>query len=166
MAGYGDDTDFEAWMADNGYELPEGALEPAILRQRGSNYIDTLYGARFTGVPTDGVTQERAWPRTGATAFRTALDTDLIPLAVIQASYFAALQEANQPGSLAVVTSAASAVKREKVDVIETEYFAGSGDATADATLRLSSVEGLLAPFLIPASVNGPAIWAIGTPCP
>lgn len=166
MAGYGDDTGFDEWLAENGYELPEGAPEPAILRQRGSNYIDALYGARFTGVPTDGVTQERAWPRTGATAFRATIDSDLIPLAVIQASYFAALQEGNEPGSLAVVTSAAGAVKREKIDVIETEYFAGSGEATADATLRLSSVEGLLAPFLIPTSVNGPAIWAIGTPCP
>ena len=68
MAGYGDDSGLAAYLAAQGYVLPEGAATLAVLRQRGSDYLDGLYGAQFRGVPTDGVTQERAWPRTGATA--------------------------------------------------------------------------------------------------
>lgn len=148
MAGYGDDTAFAAWLTSNGYTLPVGAPAPGVLRQRGAAYIDGLYGSRFTGVPTGGLAQERAWPRTGATAYKTAIPDDVIPVRVEQASYFAALQEANEPGSLAVSASAAGTIKRERIDVIDTEYFAGSGDAVADATVRIAAVEGLLGPFL------------------
>jgi len=47
-----------------------------------------------------------------------------------------------------VATSASRSVKRLKVDVIEKEFFEGSGNAAEDATLRLTDVEGLVAPFL------------------
>lgn len=162
MAGYGDDTAFAAWLAGNGYTLPEGTPTPAILRQRGSNYIDGLYGSRFSGVPTGGYAQERDWPRTGAKAYKAVVPDDVIPVQVENASYEAAWHEANNPGALAVATSASAAVKREKIDVIETEYFAGSGDAVADATVVLSSVEGLLAPFLISDTAAALGLWAIG----
>ncbi|CAN7169527.1 DnaT-like ssDNA-binding protein [Brevundimonas sp. LjRoot202] len=148
MAGYGDDSGFTDWLADNGHTLPDGALSSAVLRQRGSVYVDGLYGARFTGVPTDGVMQERAWPRTGATAYGSDIASDAIPSAVVQASYAAALYEAENPGGLSVAVTAAGAVKREKVGPLETEYFEGTGDVAADATPALSIVQGLLTPFL------------------
>lgn len=148
MAGYGDDTGFATWLADNGYALPEAAPDPAILRQRGSAYLDGLYGAQFSGTPTAGFDQERAWPRTGAEARGASIPDDIIPGAIVRASYAAALHEAHNPGSLSVAASASGAVKREKVASLEVEYFEGSGDAAADATVRLSSVEGLIAPFL------------------
>ncbi len=147
MAGYGSDAGFQDWLITNGHVLPEGALAPAILRQRGSQYIDGLYGSRFSGQPTGGFEQERAWPRTGASAAGQDIPTDVIPKAIIEAAYHAAYQEAQSPGSLSVAASTSGAVKREKVDVLEIEYAAGSGDAVADATVRLSAVEGLLAPF-------------------
>lgn len=162
MAGYGDDSGLADWLAANGYTLPSGAPTPAVLRQRGSDYIDGLYGPRFRGFPTDGVTQDRAWPRTGATAYGSSIADDLIPTAVINASYAAAWYEANNPGSLAVAASAAGAIKREKVGPLETEYFEGSGDAAGDATLKISTVEGLLAPFLIPGAVPGFGILSVG----
>lgn len=161
MAGYGDDTGFAAYIAALGYTLPSGAPAPAVLRQRGSDYLDALYNApvdhkapRFSGYPTDPLVQERAYPRTGATAYGSAIASDIIPTAIINASYAAAWHEANNPGSLAVAASAAGAVKREKVDVIETEYFAGTGNVTADATVRISAVEGLVAPFLTRSEVG------------
>jgi len=147
MAGYGSDTGFQDWLAENGHVLPEGALAPAILRQRGSQYIDGLYGSRFSGQPTEGFAQERAWPRSGAYGHGQSIPTDLIPVAVEQAAYAAAFQEALKPGSLSVSAMNAGVLKRKKIDVLEKEYFEGSGDAVADNTLRLSAVEGLLAPY-------------------
>lgn len=158
MAGYGDDTAFTAWLADQGYTLPADAPAPAVLRQRGSAYIDGLYGPKFSGHPTDGFDQERAWPRTGAEAHDVAIPSTTIPNAVVQASYFAAVHEANNPGSLQVSATAAGAVKRRKVDVIEVEFFEGSGDASADAGVKISAVEGLLAPFL---TVPMPSIFVV-----
>ena len=147
MAGYGTDQGFEDWLTMNGHVLPENAPVPAILRQRGSQYIDGLYGSRFSGQPAEGFAQERAWPRSGACAHGQSIPSDVIPVAVEQAAYAAALQEAIKPGSLSVTATSAGALKRKKIDVIEKEYFEGSGDAVADNTLRLSVVEGLLAPY-------------------
>ncbi|WP_318012501.1 DnaT-like ssDNA-binding protein [Mesorhizobium sp. BR1-1-13] len=50
-------------------------------------YRRHLRRARFSGQPTGGINQERAWPRTGATAYGSALASDLIPQRVIDASY-------------------------------------------------------------------------------
>lgn len=163
MAGYGDDTLFAAWMASNGLTLPEGALSPAILRQKGSDYVDGLYGASLPGSPTGGIDQERAWPRVGARAFNVSLADDAIPLKWVHASYWAAHHEGNNPGSLAVSAKTSGAIKRKKIDVLETEFFEGTGNAAADATVRLSAIEGLVAPFLIPAiSGSGLGLWAVG----
>lgn len=161
MAGYGTDDGFNTWMTANGYVLPAGSPSVAILRQRGSAYIDGMYGPRFSGAPVDPLTQERAWPRTGATLARygTPIPDNLIPTAVIEASYFASFQEANAPGSLNPAATGAGQVKREKVDVIEVEYFGGSGDALADATTTIAAVQGLLAPFI--ATSDLPAIFAV-----
>jgi hypothetical protein len=153
MAGYGTDQGFTDWLTTNGFVLPEAAPTPAVLRQRGSQYLDGVYGSRFPGQPTGGFAQERAWPRTGAEASGQAIPTDAVPVAIEHASYHAAYQEAVSPGSLSVAASTSAAVKREKVDSLEVEYVAGSGDAVADATVRLSAVEGLLAPFFA-----GPAL--------
>jgi hypothetical protein len=162
MAGYGSDNDLSAWLAGIGYSLPEGSPEPAILRQRASDYIDGLYESRFIGTRTDPLEQERAWPRTGAVVQGVDVPTDSIPGTIERASYAAALYEAQNPGGLAVAVSAAAAVKREKVGPLEVEYVSGSGDVVADATVRLTAVEGLLAPFLRPESVAGLGIWAVG----
>jgi hypothetical protein len=69
MAGYGTDAGFTAWASENGYTLPAEAPSVEVLRNRGAGYIDGVYGARFSGIPTGGFEQERAWPRTGAYAY-------------------------------------------------------------------------------------------------
>lgn len=158
MAGYGSDEGLAAWATANGYTLPDSP-SPAVLRQRGSDYVDGLYGARFPGYPTDGVEQERAWPRDGATVFGASIGDTVIPVAVINASYAAAYYEALNPGKLSVVTSPTARVKRRKVDVIETEFFE-PGDDTSAAPI-LSTVEGLLSAYLISADAYGPAIFVV-----
>ena len=155
---YGDDAKFEAWMASNGYSLPSGAVAVAVLRQRGSAYLDGLYGARFSGVPTGGFEQERSWPRVGASAHGQPIPSDIVPVAIEHASYHAAYQEAVKPGSLAIAVTAAGSLKRKKIGPLEKEYFEGSGDAVADGTLKLSAVEGLLSPFF---AVALPAIFVV-----
>src|SRR6478736_4815982 len=135
MAGYGDDAGFNAWLAARGYTLPVGAPAPTVLRQIGSDYIDGTYGARFSGYPTGGVTQERAWPRTNAvTTSGQTIAPDVIPLAVVNASYAAAYQQAIAPGSLTVVTTQEGAIKREKVGQLEVEY-AGASSSGSVTTL-------------------------------
>ena len=158
MAGYGDDAKFNAWMASNGYSLPDGGFAVAVLRQRGSAYIDGLYGSRFSGQPTGGFEQERAWPRVGACAHGQPIPSDVVPVAIEHASYHAAYQEAVSPGSLSVAASTSGAVKREKVDSLEIEYVAGSGDAVADALVRISAVESLIAPFF---AASMPAVFVL-----
>lgn len=128
-------------MALRGHTLPAGAPTPAILRQRATDYIDAVYGSRLIGDQT-------------VDPLLTALET---------ATYVSAWHEANNPGSLSVSASQAGAVKRRKVDVIEIEYFEGSGDALTDGTLRLSLVEGILGPYLRAlGDANGLLLRAIG----
>jgi hypothetical protein len=154
MAGYGDDSGFSDWLSANGYTLPESAPTAAVLRNRGSIYVDGSYGLRFPGTPTGGADQERAWPRTDATdRWGNALDPNTVPARVVQASYAAAWAEASSPGSLVASGSTASRVKREKVEgAVEVEYQQASGSAAlaADLTPVLTEVEGLLAPLLVP----------------
>jgi hypothetical protein len=158
MAGYGTDDGFTAWLAANGYTLPDGAPAVAALRQRSSIYIDGTYGPRFSGSPANGAAQEREWPRTGATdRFGNAISG--IPNRVVEASYFAAYAEATSPGSLSVTVTPGKQVKRQKVDTIEREFFEGQGDAVSSARPVLTAVEGLLAPLLSPA--HSPAILVV-----
>lgn len=160
---YGSDSGFTAWLALNGLTLPAGAPDAAILRQRGSQYVDNTYGPRFWGVPTGGFAQERAWPRTGAKAYGQDIPDDVTPVAVEHASYAAAHQEAIKLGSLSVSATATGAVKRKKIGPIEKEFFEGSGNVVADGTLKLSAVEGLLAPCLKPeTTLASLGLWAVG----
>lgn len=152
MAGYGDDNGFGVWLADNGYVLPAGTPALAVLRERGADYIDATYGARFTGHVADPVAQVRQWPRQDAWVRDVAIPEDSVPPAVIAASYHAAWFEANTPGGLIRGGCTSGNVQREKVDVIEVEYqvvtLATPADAVALMTPVISIVEGLLTPYL------------------
>lgn len=151
MAGYGSDEAFTAWLAANGYSLAGDAPAPAVLRQRGSTYIDGLYGPRFSGSPTGGFEQERAWPRTDAAAYGSAIGSDVIPDAVVQASYHAAYAEAVTPGSLSATYTPGTAKVLTEVKGIKWEVV---GDASSPGSMIpvISAVEGLLAPFLVQAA--------------
>jgi hypothetical protein len=162
MAGYGDDAGFASWLTDNGYVLPGTAPSPAVLRNRGSQYIDAVYGSRFLGSVVDPL-QERQWPRERAIVNGKLLPSDVVPPAVINASYQAAYQEGVKPGSLTVIGTSSGAVKRVKVGQIEKEYQTAKDDGTASAiTPLISIVDGMLAPFLKDEDLVGLGIWAVG----
>lgn len=169
MAGYGTDEKFNTWLAANGYTLPSGGLAPAILRQRGSNYIDSVYGPRSSGQPTGGVSQERQWPRTGAVYQflngATAIDPTVVPVPVEEASYFAAYADALSPGSLSVTVTPAQLVKRQKVEgAVEREFFQPGADMSAAqaSTPINSTIEGMLKPFFAINTAADPFLLAIG----
>ncbi len=156
MAGYGTNEDFTAYASAAGYVIPDGTEEIAITaaRQRGSLVIDR-YERYFAGTRTGGYQQERAWGRTGAsTYYGEAIPAGEIPVAIINASYEAAFLELTNPGSLSPVVTGSATVKREKIGHLEVEYSTSSSTNIADlvaiATPVVTTIEGLLWPFLVP----------------
>lgn len=152
MAGYGNDAGLSAWLTDNGYTLPVGAPSLAVLRQRGSAYLDATYAAKLTcSYKTGGIDQERQWPRTGAFVYGgPAIDANAIPLAWVNASYRAAWLEASSPGVLTVTINPSSRVKMQKVDVIQREFFEGGAAAAGIGGLSVidAEIDGLVGPYL------------------
>tara|TARA_R110002167_G_scaffold42512_13_gene129159 strand:+ start:3168 stop:3647 length:480 start_codon:yes stop_codon:yes gene_type:complete len=156
MAGYGDDTAFATWLTANGYTVP-ASPDPAVLRQRGSVYVDGLYGARFPGYPTGGIEQDRLWPRTDAVdVYGNTISTTAIPSRIVEASYFAAYLEGNTPGILsATFTPAQQKVLTEVKGIKWTVVGDASGDRAA--FMVSTAIDGMLYP-LVGTSLLLPAI--------
>ncbi len=130
---------------------------------RASQYIDGMGQcdgmSLFPGVKTGGRAQILAWPRTGATDFSGAtILPDEVPIEVQYATYEAALRELVAPGSLSPDYVPATQVKREKVDVLDTEYAVPAADINPVRPV-VSIVMDMLAPVMVPC-VN-PAIYTV-----
>lgn len=156
MAGYGTNEGFMAYAEAAGYVIPDGTTDAQIsaARQRGAFFIDR-YEPRFSGSRTGGYAQERAWPRTGAsTYYGEPITSDVVPAAIVNATYEAAYLELTNPGSLSPVVTGSSTVKREKVGSLEIEYATSSstaiGDIVAMATPVVTAIEGMLWLFMCP----------------
>jgi len=154
MAGYGDNAGFSAYVTANGYGLPAGTSDDQITaaRSRGAQVIDR-HERRFPGTRTGGFAQDRAWPRAGAaTYYGEAIAPDIIPVAIVYASYEAALLELTNPGSLSPVVTGSAVVRRESVGSLAVEYAGSSTTSAAEiaalATPVVTVIEGLLWPFL------------------
>ncbi len=167
MAGYGQDQGLTDWLTANGLSLPAGALSPAVLRQRGSAYVDGTYGPRLMcSAPTGGIDQERAWPRTGHVVNGIAIAADAVPTKWVEASYRAAYLIATNPAFGASTVNPMQRVKRQKVDVIEREFFDGGAVEIGAGGLAAidAEIDGLVAPLLCP-DLDGSfaGLWAIGS---
>jgi len=164
--GYGDDISFGLWLASMGYTLPSDSPGPAVLRARGSAYLDSLYEEMWSGQRTDGVNQANGWPRTGASLNCTiAIADDVIPLAVVNASYRAAWLEASSPGILfGSAVTPGERVRREKVDgAVEVEYFDDGKSATGAAVSFVDpAIDGALRQFICDQS-GGAFMWSLGS---
>jgi len=164
MAAYGTDEDFDEWLIDHGYELPDEAPFPSVLRARGSLYVDS-YEQYWTGHRTDPVTQDQAWPRTGA-KLNCVVDipADAVPIAVVNASYRAAWLEAQTPGILAgPIVTAGQRVRRNKVDgAVEREYFDDGKPAVGNGPAFIDSIiDGALRQFAC-VETGAAFMWSIG----
>lgn len=133
MATYGSSDSFIAWLAEQGYVLPDDAPPAGALLARGTAYLDGTYEGRWIGSRTAGAMQELGWPRHGG-LFNclTPIPDDVIPPAVVNAAYRAAWLEASTPGTLSASVNTGQRIRRQRVDVIEREYF-DNGEAAAGA---------------------------------
>ena len=161
---YGTDEGLTTWLAAQGYSLPSGAPALAVLRARGSAYVDS-YEPYWTGQRTGGVMQEAAWPRAGATAnCVTAIPDDVTPLAIVTATYRAAWLDASTPGVLAgPVVTLGMRVKRQKVDVIEREFFDDAAPARRSGPGFVDPlIDALLGAFICDQK-GGAFMWSLGS---
>jgi len=161
MAGYGDNAALDALVAAMGYSYPEGVTEDqkTAARQRGSVYIDGLYGPRFPGVPTGGAVQEREWPRSGAhDVYGNSLPSETVPQRVIDASLEAAFLSLTNPKIFSATYTPGTQKVLTEVKGIKWEVV---GHPSADGSMVPVStvIEGILAPLLAPKNI--PAILVV-----
>lgn len=168
MSNYGTVAGADSYHAARGNNAWSGWAESAKLSAltRASTYVDGLGQRRlsnmrfislFPGTPTGGRLQELAWPRSDATDMSgVVIDPATVPREVEYATYEAALRELQTPGILSPDYRPGSIVKREKLDVIETEYqpVADSGDGKSPVRPVLTVVADLLAPVMTAASLT------------
>lgn len=153
MAGYGSDEEFQAWLASQGFVIPPGSPCAETLRQIGADYVDSAYGhLLMCSQKTGGWEQERQWPRRGHRVGGELVPDNLIPQAWINASYRAGYLQAMNPGWATNQVTPGRVTKREKVDVIEREFFetgqAGGGASTAPGFPSDAVINGLVLPWL------------------
>lgn len=165
MAAYGTNVGFSDWVTSMGLTLPAGANLDA-LRAVGSAYVDGAYEHRLScSARTGGFTQELAWPRTGHYVNCQEVPSDLIPQAWVNASYRAAYLQASQPGWATASNDPNRKTKREKVDVIEREYFdADKLVGTADVAAGMAAdgvINGLVSVWLCPVSRRASSLFRV-----
>lgn len=152
MAAYGTDQGFLDYMAAQGLTLPVGSPDIEVLRTLGSNYIDAAYEWRLScSRRSGGFAQELAWPRTSHWINGQLVPDDLMPAAWVNASYRAGYLNAVTPGWSTASVDSARQTKREKVDVIEREFFSAKEVAGSDAAPGMASdavINGMVSPWL------------------
>lgn len=164
---YGTDIGFTAYLAAMGYTLPVGSPTAAVLRARGSAYLDAVYGGRWTGHQTDPVTQVDQWPRTGAKVrCITAIADDVIPLAVVNAAYRAAWLEASTPGTLSASVTPGGRVSRQKADVLERAFFDDGAAVAGGGSVAFidSEIDGAMMQFICDKT-GGLMLLSVGSNC-
>lgn len=156
MAAYGTNDGLEEWVEAQGLELPVGVSLDA-LRTVGSSYVDAAYAHRLTcSKKAGGFSQERAWPRSGHYIHGQEVPHDFIPQDWVNASYRAAYLQATNPGWATNSVNPNRITRREKVDVIEREFFAnGDNGPAADVAAGMPAdgvINGLVSTWLCSAT--------------
>lgn len=118
------------WLSN---EKTDGQRTSALVRA--SSALDGIYGPQFGGRKAGGRTQLLAWPRNGAYdhCADELIPADEIPHGILSATYELALSELASPGSSAPIVTLGRMTKREKVDVIEREFFGSDSGLSVDA---------------------------------
>lgn len=151
---YGTTIEADAYFEDRGVtswlERSEDEKSGALIRA--SAYIDGRYRARFPGRKAGGRTQEREWPRTGATdASGDAIADNEVPAEIVRSTFEAAFRDIAAPGSLLPDFHAGQVVasKRVKAGPVETETKFGTAGSSAAARPVFGVIEDLLAGLLV-----------------
>lgn len=126
------------WLAAS----PQSQRDQAVIQ--GGDYLknEARYPYRGTRV---SYLQTMPFPRTGASEYRgPTLPSNYVSWRLMDANAELAIRAFASPGSLQPDLERGGAVKREKVDSLETEYF---DKAPVETTIR--AVAGILAPLLM-----------------
>lgn len=132
-------ADADAYHAARGNSSWTGedtAKEAAILRAMAWLESRPWKGRPYSGPVGFTGYQALQWPRVDVELEGYAVPWDEIPQGVVNALCEAALVEIGSPGALAPELERGGQVRREKVDVIETEFFAGAPAVTVYAALN------------------------------
>ena len=143
VEGYCDDRLLTMTVGDPEGDAVSGEAtadkEAAILRAM--TYIESL---NYKGVKTDRDNPLK-WPRNGVEDIDgAAVESDEIPQEVINALSQAFYEEMVDPGSLQPSIGRDDLVKKEKIDVLETEYFEHRSPATKQFTIINDYLKGIL----------------------
>lgn len=115
------------------------ALEP---RMKGSRTNANVY-------EDPSFKQALSWPRKGVVVNCDTLDEDTIPSALIAAQNHLVIAQFNGAVLMPVLDPNEQLIKRKKVDVLETEYFApGEAGISHGTTPTFPVVDALLQPLL------------------
>lgn len=117
------------------------AVKESALRKAAA-YLDGHYCNRFKGAKYQPLTQSMQWPRVEVVIDGYLLDTTTIPQRLKDAQAELALIALTAD----LAPNVSAGIKREKIDVLETEYFAGAPAGTTVYT----AVNNLLADLLKP----------------
>ncbi len=141
-----------AYCEDHGLTDWTGAVhspaddDEAAIR-RASTWMSNAW--TYKGTRTHGRAQGQAFPRESLTDGEGAdIPNNEVPVEIQQATAIAAAYERANPGGLSPSVTMVDRVKRERVDVIDTEYFAAPQTAAAarpELTLVMDLIGGLLA---------------------
>lgn len=138
-----DATTYHTARGNTAWTGTDAVKEAALLKA--AAYLDGHYRNRWKGRKVEPTIQDLEWPRYDVCVSEAGpffLDSDVIPQRVKDAQCELALIALS--ADLAPAVSAG--VRREKVDVLETEYFAGAPAGTTVYTV----VNNLLADYLRP----------------
>ena len=131
---YFEDRNMTTWSGSSDDDTKEAALIKA------ADWMNTL---SWEGLRVDA-DQTLCWPREGLYySDGYAVDDDTIPTQIKHAQMEAAYREFNTAGSLEPDEDRGGQIKREKIDVLETEYFGGAPSGTVH-----NKVKNLLRQFL------------------
>lgn len=140
---YVDEADLTAYAAKRGITLPTGN-DLTVLAIKAMDYIESLE-PRFKGTRVES-DQPLSWPRKGVVINGFFVDEDTIPKQLIDLQCQLVIDGMTvnlQPNGTGRV------VKRQKVDVIETEY-----EILGDGSVQLTKADALTA-FLVDESSQG-----------
>lgn len=154
--GYGTDEDLIIYWDGMGYDYSSIQTDTVLaqLRLQGSMYIDGTYERQFFGSRTGGLTQERAWPRTGV----MGVDANEIPDPIVWASYEAAYIALTNPAYLNTSVVPNQRITEVKAGTAGVKY-SDSGDTVTGSLRYFGRIAGLLMPFL--RRVNMPAAMVV-----
>ena len=143
-------ADARARAVNLGVTLPTDDTELEVALVKGNVYLNSLC---YYGEPVVAF-QGTSWPRTGVAIGSNEYPSDQIPQQAIDAQIVAAAYAAS--GDIYTVVDNDQRIKREKIDVIETEYF-GIESGSQSGKKVITRANELLSMFTCPAGGN---YWA------